>query len=137
VINRHLKTVFILIVTALLSLTSTACFNKRVVPVPAKGLVELEFPLNTASTTNRGWVIARGSVINRGGKRANWLQVTVYTKDRATGIILDKKTTYVRGSGPNGKSLDPGESGSFELRLDTKTNHLYEYEADLFWSEDL
>jgi len=137
VITRHLKTVFIIFVTAILAVTSTACFNKRHLPASEKALVELDGPLNTASSTNRGWIIASGRVVNRGSKRANWLQVTVYTKDRATGVILGKKTTYVKGSGPNGKSLEPGESGSFELRLDTKPDHRHEYEADVIWSDAL
>ncbi|MBE9535688.1 MAG: hypothetical protein IMF07_00770, partial [Proteobacteria bacterium] len=132
-----LKTTLIIFVMAFLAVTSTACFNKKVVPPLGKALVELDGPLSTSLRSNRGWVIAQGLVVNRGDKRADWLQVTIYTKDKATGVILKKKTTYVKGSGPNGKSLDPGKSASFEVRLDSKQNHRHEYEADVAWSEAL
>ena len=48
---------------------------------------------NTMAKTNRGWVLARGQIVNRGDKRADWIQVTIYTRDRATGVVLLEKTT--------------------------------------------
>lgn len=136
-ICRALKTVFIIIVVAFLAVTLSACFNKSSLPASEKAIVGLEGPLNTSATSNRGWIIARGWVINRGSKRADWLQVTIYTKDKRTGIILKKKSAYVKGSGLNGKSLNPGESGMFELRLDSKQNIRHFYEAEVRWSEAL
>lgn len=136
-ISRDLKVVFIIIVMAFLAVTLTACFNKSSLPASEKALVGLKGRLNTSATSNRGWVIAKGSVINRGSKRADWLQVTIYTKDKKTGVILKKKSTYVKGSGLNGKSLNPGESGMFELRLDSKQDARYIYEADVRWSDAL
>jgi hypothetical protein len=137
VITRYLKTVFIISLVVFLAVTSTACLGKKAGPVFKKALVEMDGSLNTIRKTNRGWIIASGRVANRGDKRAGWVRVTVYTKDVKTGVVLRKKTTYVKGSGPNGKSLEPGESASFYLRLDSKPNHRHEYEAEVLWSDAL
>lgn len=136
-IRRDLKVVFIVIVMAFLAVTLSACFNKSSLPASEKALVELKGRLDTSVNSNRGWVIARGLVINRGSRRADWLQVTVYTKDKRTGIVLQKKSTYVNGSGPSKKSLNPGESGSFKLRLDSKPSYRHFFEAEVSWSDVL
>lgn len=130
------KKLFILILLSITSICFTACAS-RGPKAKGRALVEFKWSLHTETKTNMGWVIAYGWVINRGDKRAEWVRVNVYTRDDKTGIVVDKKMTYINGSGPNGKGLEPGEMARFEVRLDNKQSSIYDYSADLEWSDAL
>ena len=102
---------------------------------PDKALVEWKWQLHTEEKTRTGWIKAYGWVINNGSKRADWVRVTVYSIDKKTGVVVDKDSVYIKGSGPNGKSLGPGEEAMYEVRLNSKKSHHYRYERDVTWTE--
>ena len=103
---------------------------------PDKALVEWKWRMHTDETTHKsGHIKAYGWVINKGSKRADWVRVTVYSIDKKTGVVVDKDSVYISGSGPNGKSLEPGEDAKYEIRLNSKKSHHYRYERDVKWTE--
>ena len=102
---------------------------------PDKALVEWKWRMHTEDTNGSGWIKAYGWVINKGSKRADWVRVTVYSIDKKTGVVVDKDSVYINGSGPNGKSLDPGEDARYEIRLNSKKSHHYRYDRDVTWTE--
>lgn len=104
-------------------------------PTPDKALVEWKWRLHTGDTTNSGWIKAHGWVINNGSKRADWVMVTIYTIDKKTGIVVDEDSVYIKGSGPNGKSLEPGKDAKFEIRLNSKKSNHYRYKRSVKWTE--
>ncbi len=90
------------------------------------------------STTKTGWLEAYGEVVNRGGKRADWVKITYFILDKESGVVLGSTSGYILdGSGPNQKSLDPGQSANFIIRLNAKKKFPYKYERKVTWSETM
>ena len=126
---------YLLLISAALLLLSYGCSSKEKV-VEGKAFVDFKWRLHVEDEkTNAGWVKAYGWVINRGTKRADWVRVTVKMLDKETGIVIDKISSYIDGSGPNGKSLEPGELVKFEMVLNTKKPYHFKYDREVTWSE--
>ncbi len=124
-----------LLLFVVIVLSTTGC-AKKIETVEGKAYVEFRGDPHYEETRT-GWLWASGYVINRGTKRADWVKVTIYTRDRETGVIIDSISAYVNGSGPNGKSVGPGETASYRVKLNAKKSYPYTYERKVTWSEPL
>lgn len=141
--KKALRKVHYLLPLLIISLSISGCSsikgpttNKALGATPDKALVEFKWRLHTDETTHRsGHIKVYGWVINNGSKRADWVRVTIYTIDKKTGVVVDKESVYIEGSGPNGKSLEPGKDAMFKFRLNSKKSDHYRYERDVTWAE--
>ena len=129
------KIIFHIVLLFLMALTSFYGCSWNKGRVNGRAFVDFKWKADHIGHTSTGWTIYYGNVVNKGTKRADWVKITIKYRHKHTGIIVGEKSVYIQGSGPNGKSLEPGESGYFELRLDTKKRYPYKYEREVTWSE--
>ncbi|MDT8317841.1 MAG: hypothetical protein RQ824_07620 [bacterium] len=139
--KKTLKKLPYLLTLLIIFLSSSGCSTikgtaaDKTGETPDKALVEWKWQLHTDENTRTGWIRAYGWVINNGSKRADWVRVSIYSIDKKTGVVVDEDSVYIQGSGPNGKSLEPGEDAKYEIRLNSKKSHHYRYERDVKWTE--
>lgn len=131
------KRCYFLLLSLMMIAPSLSSCGKKAILYKEKAHVEFMWR-HHFSTTKTGWLEAYGEVINRGGKRADWVKVTYFILDKESGVVLGTKSEYiVDGSGPNRKSLEPGQSANFRIRLNSKKKYPYKYERKVTWSETM
>ena len=132
--KKYLKHIAVIVGLITLLLPATACMKKTKV---TNGKANVEFRWRHHYNLNRsGWIEVYGELINRGTKRADWVKVTIHYIDKKTGVVVGNKSQYIKdGSGPNSRSIEPGEIASYNFRLDTKKKHPYRYEREVTWTE--
>ena len=132
--RKLLKRVCIAIIVGTLLISSSGC-AKRVVLTEDKAFVDFKWKLHHYPRGS-GWLMMYGWVKNVGTKRADWVKVTIYSRHKKTGVIVNTVSEYIKsGKGPNGSSLEPGEVVKFEVRLNTKKKSIYHFERDVTWTE--
>ena len=105
---------------------------KKVPLIEGQAQIDFKWGPHFKRTKTR-WLETAGIVVNRGAKRADWVKVTVYSIDKRTGVVIDKTSQYIDGSGPHGNSVEPGGEAPFTIRLNSKKNAPYTYERDVTW----
>ena len=118
---------------SILAILLSGC-SKPLHVVKGKPFVDFKWHLHY-NETRTGWLTISGYVVNRGDKRADWVQVTIFIKDPKTGVTIDSASAYINGSGPNGKSLEPAETGTFEVTVNAKKSDPYDYDRKVTWTD--